>query len=417
MKYTKHNLDKFNLHIIKTDKFKTITIKIALKREVKKEEITIRRMLADILTESSMKYPNRRLIEMETEELYGLELYANNYISGNYDVMNFTSTFLNEKYTESNMNKRSILFILNLLLNPDIKSNEFNEYGFELAYRIIKNDIKTFSDYPNSYSTKRMLEIMDRKSSISYRNCGYLKDLEKITKKNLYDYYKSVIENDIIDIFVVGDIDEANILKIFKDNFNRLGNNKDSKEHFIKVQNKRTKEKIEKAKINQSHLVIGCNVENTKNLNYVLNIYSFILGGSGDSLLFQTVREKNSLCYSISSSYSIISNLLTIKAGIDSKNYKKTVELIKQCMDKIKNGEFLEEDIEKAKIIYKNSCIEMLDSPINIIDNYLSHEYLGTDLMEDRIRKIDTVTKEDIISLAKKIKVNTIYMLEGENNA
>ena len=417
MKYTKHNLDKFNLHIIKTDKFKTVTVKIVFKREVKKEDLTIRRMLADILLESSIKYPSRRLIEMETEELYGLELYGNNYVSGNYDIMNFTSSFLNEKYTENNMNKRSILFILNLLLNPDVKNNEFNNYGFELAHRIIKNDIKTFSDYPNSYSTKRMLETMDKKSSISYRNCGYLKDLEKITKKNLYDYYKSVIENDIIDIFVIGDINEEEMLKIFTENFNRINNNRDGKEHFIKVQNKKTKEKIEKSKINQSHLVIGCNVENVENLNYVLNVYSFILGGSGDSLLFQTVREKNSLCYNISSSYSIISNLLIIKAGIDAKNYKKTVELIKQCMDKIKNGEFLEEDIEKAKIIYKNSCIEMLDSPRNIIDNYLSHEYLKTDLMEDRIKKIDNVTKEEVISLAQKIKINTIYMLEGEDNA
>lgn len=417
MKYKKYNLNKFNLHIIKTEKFKTITLKIVFKREVKKEDLTIRRVLTDILLESSMKYPSRRLIEMETEELYGLELYGNNYVSGNYDVMNFTSSFLNEKYTESNMNKRSIMFILNLLLNPDIKNNEFNEYGFDLAYRIIENDIKTFGDYPNSYSTKRMLEVMDKKSSISYRNCGYLNDLKKITKKNLYEYYKSVIENDIVDIFVVGDVEENKILKVFEDNFNRINNNRKSGEHFIKVQSKKTKEKIEKAKINQSHLVIGCNVGNVENLNYVLNVYSFILGGSGDSLLFQTVREKNSLCYNISSSYSIISNMLIIKAGIDSKNYKKTVDLIKQCMDKIKNGEFEQDDIDKAKIIYKNSCIEMLDSPRNIIDNYLSHEYLNTDLMDDRIKKIDNVTKEDIINLSNTIKINTIYMLEGEDNA
>ena len=95
----------------------------------------------------------------------------------------------------------------------------------------------------------------------------------------------------------------------------------------------------------------------------------------------------------------------------------KTVDLIKQCMDRIKNGEFEQDDIDKAKIIYKNSCIEMLDSPRNIIDNYLSHEYLNTDLMDDRIKKIDNVTKEDIINLSNTIKINTIYMLEGEDNA
>ena len=416
MKYKKYNLDKYNLHIIKTDKFKTISMKIAFKREVKKEDVTIRRLLTDVLLESSKKYPSRRLIEMETEELYGLGISGNNSISGNYDIMSFNASFLNEKYTEVNMNKRSIMFVLNLILNPDIENNEFKDYSFDLGYRIIKSDIKTFSDYPNSYSVKRMLEVMDKSATTSYRECGYLKDLKKITKKALYDYYKSVLEEDIIDIYIIGDVSEDDILKIFKDNFTRNGHNKESKSHYIKINNKTKKEKVEKANINQSHLVIGCTVDDFDNLNYVLNVYSFILGGSGDSLLFQTVREKNSLCYNISSTYSIVSNLLIIRAGIDAKNYKKTVSLIKECMKKIEKGDFSSEDIDKAKTIYKNSCIETLDSPVNIIYNYQAHEYLNTDLIEDRINKIDLVTKDDVVNLAKTIKINTIYMLEGGND-
>ena len=416
MKYQKYDMDKYNLHVINTDRFKKVSVMINFKRKIKKEDMTIRRLLSDCLLESSIKYPSRRLIDMEVEDLYGISITSNTFTSGNYDILSFKATFLNEVYTELGMNKKSILFLLELLLNPDIINNSFNDYGFDLAKRVLKNEINTFKDYPPNFAYQRMLEVMDKKSPISYRGCGYLKDLNKITKKDLYKYYKSVIEEDIIDIVVIGNIDDKEILSLFKENFTRVNSNGKSDSHFIKLNTKKLKEKTEKSHINQSRLVIGCTVDSTDlfEIQYVLNFYSFILGGSGDSLLFKTVREENSLCYHISSSYNIVSNLITIKAGIDSKNKDKTISLIKECMDKMKNGEFSNADIEKARIIYKNSCIEMLDNEMSIVNNYMSHEYLNTDLLLDRIKKIDEVNKEMVVDIARKVKLNTIYMLEGE---
>ena len=416
MKYTKYDLAKYNIHLIQTKRFKTVTLQINFKRKIKLEDMTIRRLLTDVLFESSLKYPSRRLIEMETESLYGSSLRYQTYTSGMYDVMSFQTHFLNEKYTEKGMNKNSILFFLQFLTNPDIKNGEFSDYGFDLGQRVIKNDIKSFSDHPNSYSSKRMLEVLDKKSPLSYRNCGYLKDLKKITKKDLYEYYKDVLENDIIDISIIGDIKD-DIVEIFKENFTRNNNNKISDSHYVEIKKKKIKEKIENFNLNQSKLVIGCSYDfEHELLPYILNIYSFILGGSGDSLLFKNVREKNSLCYSISSTYNLMSNLIVIRSGIDSKNYHKTVDLIKECMHKMSSGDFSIDEIKKAQTIYKNSCLEMMDSPVSIISNYISHEYLNLDLMEDRIKKIDLVTKDMIVSLAKKVEVNIIYMLKGDKN-
>ena len=416
MKYKKHNLGKYNLHIITTNRFKKVSVMINFKRKINKEDMTIRRLLSDCLLESSLKYPSRRLIDMEVEDLYGISITSNAYTSGNYDILSFKSTFLNEEFTEVGMNKKSILFMLELLLNPDASNNSFNKYGFDLGKRIIKNEIDTFREYPPNYAHQRMLEVMDKKSPLSYRGCGYIKDLNKVTPKKLYSYYKSVINEDIIDIVVIGNINEEEIINLFKENFTRLNNNPSSESHFIKLTTKKVKEKVEKSHINQSRLVVGCTVdiESVKEMQYALNFYSFILGGSGDSLLFKNVREKNSLCYHISSSYNIISNLLTIKAGIDAVNKDKTIMLIKKCMEDIKNGNFDDVEIEKARTIYKNSCIEMLDNEASIMNNYMSHEYLDTDLLEDRIKYIDKITKEDVINVASKVKINTIYMLEGD---
>ncbi len=96
MNYQKHTLDKYNLHVINTDRFKKVSVMINFKRKIKKEDMTIRRLLSDVLLESSNKYPSRRLIDIEVEDLYGISITSNTFTSGNYDILGFKATFLNE---------------------------------------------------------------------------------------------------------------------------------------------------------------------------------------------------------------------------------------------------------------------------------------------------------------------------------
>ena len=86
-----------NLQVESKIKFKTITVKINFKRELNKEEITLRNMLINVLCESTSKYPTKRLMNIATEELYELNYRAGNYISGKYNIMGFDVTFLNEE--------------------------------------------------------------------------------------------------------------------------------------------------------------------------------------------------------------------------------------------------------------------------------------------------------------------------------
>ena len=78
---------------------------------------------------------------------------------------------------------------------------------------------------------------------------------------------------------------------------------------------------------------------------YVSYIYSYILGGGPDSMLFKNVREKNSLCYSINASIYSISDLMIIKSGINAKDVSKAIKIIKEQVKKIKKGNFDLEEI------------------------------------------------------------------------
>lgn len=420
MQYKKYEQKGYNLHVIETDRFKNIEIRFNFKRPIKKKEITIRNVLNDILINTNKKYPTIRDIEVRAEELYSFGASSSCYKSGNYSIISISCNFLNENYTEKGMLEESIQFFLDLILNPNVEDGSFAQKPFEYTKESLKNDIESIKDDPRGYSIIRLREEMDPNSPISYRSFGYVEDLEQITSESLYMYYKDVLQNDVIDIFVLGDV-RSNDIKDMFEKYIQLDRKQPQfkMNHCISAEQVRDsiKEVEEIEEINQSKLSIGVRVYDMDEYEkkYTLNALSFVLGGSSDSKLFKKLREENSLCYYVSSSPSMLYSDMIIVSGIDGDKYETAVQLIKEAIEDIQNGGVKQEDVDQEISVYTNSCIEMYDSPSSILSNYLSHEYLGNDFIEEKIERIKEMTPEKIINLAKKIKIDTIYLLRGGN--
>lgn len=417
MKYTKYDMGGYFLHTIETDKFKDININLNIKRKSKKDEITIRKVLINTLFDSCKKYPTRKELEIHAEDLYGLAMNIFDLKSGKCNVISLREALLNDKYTGEDTLKQGIELLNEVVFNPNIEDNKFNEKSFQVAKRIVKNDIESIKDNPSFYGNIRLFQEINSKNPISF--IANLDDLKDITSESLYKYYLDIINNDQIDIFIIGKIDSLKVKKIFEDNFNISKRDIKKIDHYV-FENNIGDGKIikETLPINQCKLVMGYNFESlTKFENrYVLNLLSFILGGSADSKLFKEVREKESLCYSISSSYNSLAGLITISAGIDTDNFKKTKKLIEKQLKEIKNGNISDEELENGKKIYKNSCLELFDSPSSLIGMYISADYMDADLYEEKIKNIEKVTKENIIALINKMHLNKIFILEGESD-
>ena len=419
MNYKKTSTFSYNLHTIKTNKFKTITVKINFKRKLVKEEITARNMIVSLLCDSTKEFPTRRLLSIECENLYELGYMGMNYTSGIYNIMSFEATFLNEEYTEKGMLDKSIKFLSDLVFNPNIDSKGFKEDNFKLAYNLLKENILSQKENSDVYSKIRLLEEMEPDSCVSYRKCGYIEDLEKLSPKTLYQYYESILNSDTIDIFVIGNISTSHVKGVIEKNFKQIKTLKQpTKSHFYLPKKHRfiPKKVFENQKINQSKLVLGYKIDKMTDfeLRYVLNVYSYILGSGADSKLFKTVREENSLCYYINSVPQPLNSIMIINAGINKVNYQKAVELIKKAVKDIKRGKFSNEDIIKAKVTYANSLKELEDSPDSILSLYAGIEYLKSDDITQRLNKMNRVTASDVVKLASKIHLDTIYMLEGD---
>lgn len=417
--YKTYDLKSYNLHCIKDNKFKETKVVINFKRKVKKDEITIRNVLSKVLLESSHNYPTSRLMAIETEELYNLLLSSSSYLSGNYSIISFQASFLNDNYVEDKLFLKAIDFMMEVITNPDVEDNKFNSKSYKLVIDSLEEEMRSLKDNPGRYGMMRFFEEIGKDSVASYNAIGYLEDLKKINEEKLYSYYESVLKSDMVDIFVISPKDPDEVKQIFSDKLKLNILKKKSDSHYVSYNGYRSRNKIvhEKADFQQSKLYIGCKFDKLTDfeLNYVSTIYSYILGGGPSSKLFTVVREQNSLCYSISSSFKRIYGYLVVVAGINAKDFKKCLRLTKKQIKDMANGNFSDDKIDEAIITYLNSFKEIKDSPSGLLNTYVSHEYLDIDLIDEREKQIRKVTKDMVIKFARKVHVDTVYVLEGSD--
>ena len=141
-------------------------------------------------------------------------------------------------------------------------------------------------------------------------------------------------------------------------------------------------------------------------------LYNAILGGSASSKMFQEVREKASLAYTASSSYVRYKSNIFIRCGIEIKNYKKAIEIIKKQLEDMKNGIFTDEDIENAKKGIISSIKSIDDEQDTEITYFFGQELTNNKItLEEYIKKIQNISKENIIKIANDAQINTIYFL------
>lgn len=422
MEYKQTELKKgIKLHTINNDKFKTNLIAVFLTTKLTRENVTKNAVISATLRRGSKTMPTQEEISKQMEEMYGASFDCGLDKTGDNQVLKFYLETINDTFLPTNgedMLKNSLQRLLEIVLNPYTEKESFKEQYVEQEKNNIKQRIEGKIDNKASYSKDRCIEEMYKEEPFGLYRIGYVEDLQKIDGKNLYEYYKQLIDTCKIDIFVSGIVND-DIVSIVKENENII-KLKDRTPDFImpKELNKELPEKenivTESMKVTQGKLIVGLNVSiDNEDLKYDALIYNSILGGSPNSKMFQNVREKANLAYVASSSYMRYKNNIFINCGIEIGNYEKALKLIKKQIEDMRNGEFTEEDIDNAK--------KGIIATIKTIDDEQDTEityYLGQELTDNRISiddymaRIEKVTKQDILNIAKNVGIHTIYFLK-----
>ena len=410
------------VHIINTENFKTNLISVFLTTKLNRENVTKNSLISAILRRGSKNMRTQEEISKKMEEMYGASFDCGLDKTGDNQVLKFYIETLNDKFLPhegENLLKKSLEKLFEIVFNPLIENESFIEEYVEQEKNNVKQRIEGKIDNKARYALDRCIEEMYKNEPFGLYKFGYVEDLESINGKNLYEYYKKLISSCKIDIFISGTFDNNDIeTEILKNrDIEELSKREamySKLENYVKIDAKENLV-VETMDVSQGKLVLGLDVNiDDEDLKYDAMIYNSILGGTANSKMFQNVREKAHLAYVASSSYLKYKNNIFVNCGIEIQNYEKALELIRKQIEDMENGIFEEEDIANAKkgIVATRKTIE--DEQDTGISYYFGQEMTNKNItVQQYIDRINRVTKDDIINIAKNVRINTIYFLKN----
>ena len=428
MEYKKEEIRQgIMLHSINTNKFKTNLIAIFLSTPLSRDTVTYNAVLASTLRRGNINLKTQEEISKRLEEMYGASFDCGiDKIIDNH-ILKFYIESVNDSYlpeNSENILKSSIDMICDIVFKPLVENEAFCDEYVNQEKENIKQRINSKIDNKAAYAKMRCVEEMYKNEPTGLFRFGYTEDLDKINNKNLYEYYKKLISECKIDIFVSGNLENVDYKKMIDDSLN-IHNVVPRTPIFVRkeIETKKIKEEnivTESLDVKQGKLVLGLDITfseedlKDKDLRFQAKIYNSILGGSANSKLFQNVREKASLAYTANSSYVMYRSNIFINCGIEIENYEKTLDIIRKQIEDMKKGDFTEDDMENAKKGIISSMTSIEDEQDTAVIYFFGQQLTDSNVqIPEYIEKIKNVTKEQIINIANKIQVNTVYFLKN----
>lgn len=392
---------------IETKKFKTNVYALYLTIPLTKENVTYNALIPTVLKRGCEKYNNQLEISKKLEEMYDATFGIGITKVGNNEVLKFYLESLNNNYLPNNedLSKTSIEMLLNIVMKPYLVNGKFDDDYIEQEKENLKKVIESRKDNKDTYATNRLLEEMFKEEPYGLYKFGNIDEIDNITSKKLYEKYKELIKNSEKYLYIVGDVENLNIESYNIDEKEITI----SKEFPVKISEKENIVK-EQMDVTQGKLVIGLNTPNNK--QEVIALYNTILGKGANSKLFLNVREKEGLAYSAGSTYLKRNNAIIISTGIEVLKYNKAVEVIKNQLKDMEDGNITEKEMKDAKQFINAGLNLINESSENMIEYRFDKDLYNEEIDIEKYRKeIEEIKKEDIVKVAKQIKIDTIYFL------
>lgn len=291
------------------------------------------------------------------------------------------------------------------LLTDIFLHSTFPEEDIEKEKRIIKEEIKMVEDTPDDYINDLFYQDVWGNKGIGLPVLGKRETVRSFKREDIIGHIRKYYGARDIVIACAGNFDPDNLLS----SLNRAlgGLRRGSEPKMGETPEFRPSVNIYQKELSEVHMCIGVKgLPQSSPERYVLYLINAILGAGVSSRLFQEIREKRGLVYSI---YSFIASyidtgLFGVYAGTSKKRVSEVIDLIVNEMKSLKDN-ISEDELRRAKEQIKGNLILGLESTSNRMQNLARQEiYYGRYYSpEDIIRQIEGVTLSQVKGLAERL--------------
>ncbi|WP_301108626.1 pitrilysin family protein [Sporosarcina sp.] len=411
--------DGVNLYIRKTEQFKTVNVTIKWKASLEEKAASERTVLANVLEESNRSYPTQSEMRKALDELYGTVLFTDVSKRSSQHIVALYAECVNDEFFKGeDIFKKLWRLIRSTIFEPKITDGAFEQAVVDREKRNVRDRIRSIYDDKTRFAQKRMLEIMRPDQPASISAYGTEEAVAAITPEILRKTYDDMIHKDVIDIYVVGDVDEQEIIAQIKE-YLPFNARKVEKQDAIQSENAAVPVKTvkERQDMKQGKLHLGFSTPVTfLHPDYnKMQVMNGIFGGFAHSKLFMNVREKESMAYYANSAFASQYGIVYVTAGIDAELEEKAVKLIIAQLETMQQGDISELELNQTVALLENSIRSANDSARSQIEIYDQYKELDENFTADElISKWQAVTIEDVKEMADTVHLEVVYLLSGK---
>lgn len=396
------------MNYISSNKFSDVSVAIRTQLPLERSTITAYNILVYMLKTKTESFKTKQALISNLNEAYGMKLACGLSFYGADLILTTRIQYIRSDWIEEEDYIHKVKEITDQVLFHSV----LDEASFEEAKYLYRNKLTRILDDPDGLAIYTCLTTLNTNHEISIPIQGSLDDLDQLTLQDIQNVYSAYLKADK-HIFVCGCLDEEMKTYLERMDSSSKLNSTRSLLPILDYQ-----EEIIEKNISQSSiaLVYATSTDILSEDYYKMFVMNSLLGQSPTSLLFEEVREKHSLCYSISSYLIQFDGALIITLGTNKENIEKAIDLINQQIQRIIDLDFDPELLNTAKKDCIDSLIVAQDYPFSQIDQRFMDVLLSRDTDRDKkIKNIQKVSLEDVSAAAKKLKkISSVIVKEVE---
>lgn len=418
------NKGKWRLHAIETDKFKVsyLTFRFIMPKCAYRTPLT--KLMLSVMMRGSEHYPTVTDINRRLDELYDTTLSLNSASMGDKCVFTVSCKMLNNRFLLDGDTTDVLLeatkLVEDILCAPllDINGLLREEY-VESEKKIAVDNIRSIVNDQRAYALKKCFDKMLEGTPFGISSSGDEATVSAFTARELSENIEYFRRNALVECFYIGSEQARRVADVIGERFDLFtASCADLKysEYAFKSRRDCVTRAKEAMNVSQTRIAMGytCDTVLSDSDHFAMAVANEIYGGMSVSKLFMNVRERKSLCYYCYSSYRSDRGTLRVECGVAPRNCDAAIDEISRQLDEMKAGNITDHELETAKRTLISSLVQSNDSPAALTTFDFRRLLAGVvQTREDCIREINTVTKEQVVDAAGKIRLDTVFVLEG----
>lgn len=406
------------LTAIVDDRFKFECLSINFIFPLNGEENALSYLLPSVLVRETQKYGKLQIMNSILEEAYDSEIGTDTVKLSNYRVIRFAASWLKSKLTFDGSDPFDItLSVLSEIILRPVKENGLLSKRYtELEKQALLDFALSENNNKKSFAYHKCLDMILENDPYSHPKYGSEEEITGIDNKILTDFYDRVLSRAKIEIYYHGSSDIDHINNSLTEALGEIliyDRPKLPKTTIPSKPKKCPEAVFENGDCSQTVYAMGLSIPNEKDEKYPFIMLGELLYYSPVSRLFMNVREELGICYYCDYSGLRSRQAGIITAGIELKRLDEAKEAIWGQIDDLAKGNISDEEMESAKNVNIDNYLALFDNPKDMESLVLLSELTGDSFDADKhINGINSVSKEDVSEIAKRIKIIGEFILK-----